>query len=72
MLAYNVALTLRKAVEDIPISVRYFKEEFSINLRQSVYYGLQTLWNLLIFHLHSLKLMHSPIFKKNNQQEPVS
>jgi glycosyltransferase involved in cell wall biosynthesis len=49
---------------DIPMPVRYFKEASSINLRQSIYYGLQTLWNLLIFHLHRLKLIHLPIFNK--------
>ncbi len=57
---------------DIPMPVRYFKEASSISLRQSIYYGLQTLENLLIFHLHRLKLIHSPIFKQNNTQEPAS
>jgi len=49
---------------DIPMPVRYFKEASSINLRQSIRYGLETIGNLLIFCFHRLKLINSSLFIK--------
>ncbi len=52
---------------DIPIPVRYFKEASSIKLSRSIFYGLQTLESLVIFYLHRIKFISSPLFatKKN-------
>lgn len=38
--------------KEIPVSVRYFKEASSINLKRSIRYGLQTLWET---YKHSFK-----------------
>lgn len=50
-------------IGDIPMPVRYFKEASSINLYRSIIYGFESLYSLLIFHLHRLKIINSPLFK---------
>lgn len=47
---------------DIPMPVRYFKEASSINARRSIIYGLGTLYFLLVFYLHRLRVRNSPLF----------
>lgn len=49
-------------IGDIPMPVRYFKEASSINFWHSVIYGIQSLGTLLIFYLHRLRLINSPLF----------
>lgn len=58
------AVNLGFILGDVPIPVRYFKEASSIKLWQSTIYGLQTLNSLLIYYLHRLKIINSPLFKK--------
>jgi len=50
-------------IGDLPMPVRYFKEASSINLTRSIIYGLGTLNTILIFHLHRLGLIRSPLLK---------
>lgn len=47
---------------DIPMPVHYFKDASSIKLSKSIVYGLQTLESLVIFYLHRLKFISSPLF----------
>jgi len=47
---------------DLPIPVRYFKEASSINFFRSVIYGSKSLFFLLVFYLHRVKLIKSPLF----------
>lgn len=47
---------------DIPVPVRYFDEASSINLRGSTRYALHTLWTLLRFWLHRLRLCPCKLF----------
>lgn len=47
---------------DIPVPVRYFDEASSINFRRSVKYGLTTLWVLVEFWLHKLRIRRNPLF----------
>jgi glycosyltransferase involved in cell wall biosynthesis len=44
-------------IGEIPVPTRYFKEASSISFRRSVVYGFGTLWILLRFVLHRLKLV---------------
>jgi glycosyltransferase involved in cell wall biosynthesis len=55
-------------IGDIPMPVRYFKEASSINLSRSIIYGLQSLFFLLIFYLHRLRLINSPLFNSPSSQ----
>lgn len=51
---------------DVPMPVRYFKEASSVNFRQGIVYGFQTLNSILIYYLHRLKIISSPLFRINN------
>jgi glycosyltransferase involved in cell wall biosynthesis len=53
-------------IGDIPMPVRYFKEASSVNLYQSVGYGLGSLLSLLGFYLHRLQLVNSPLFSQKS------
>ena len=50
-------------IGDLPMPVRYFKEASSINLARSIIYGLRTLNTILVFYLHRLSLIRSPLLK---------
>lgn len=52
-------------IGDIPIPVRYFKEASSVNFRQGIVYGFQTLNSILVYYLHRLKIINSPLFRKS-------
>ena len=45
---------------DVPVPVRYFKEASSINFWRSVRYGLGTVWVVLQYWLHRLRLWRFP------------
>lgn len=51
---------------DVPMPVRYFKEASSVNFRQGIVYGFQTLNSILIYYLHRLNIISSPLFRINN------
>ena len=48
---------------DVPVPVRYFPEASSINFRRSLTYGLRTLWVLVQFWGHRLRLWRCPLFR---------
>jgi glycosyltransferase involved in cell wall biosynthesis len=47
---------------DVPVPVRYMAEASSIGFWRSVGYGVGTLWTLVRYHAHRLKLSHDPLF----------
>ncbi len=49
---------------DIPVPTRYFDEASSINFRRSVRYGLLTLWVLVEYWLHRLRIRRSTRFQR--------
>ena len=49
---------------DVPVPVRYFDEASSIDLRRSTYYALRTLWTLVRFWTHRLRIWPSPLFRE--------
>ena len=54
-------------IGDIPIPVRYFKEASSINLFRSIVYGLETIAYILMYHMHRLKIIQSPVFQRRTK-----
>jgi len=44
-------------IGEIPVPARYFSEASSINFRRSFKYGLETLWILLRYVLHKLRIV---------------
>jgi glycosyltransferase involved in cell wall biosynthesis len=48
-------------IGEIPVPTRYFKEASSISFKRSVIYGLSTVWTMLRYVLHHLKLWRYPI-----------
>lgn len=61
-LAQAVAFGFR--LGDIPVPVRYFAEASSINFRRSTRYGLLTLWVMLLFWVHRLKICRLRLFER--------
>lgn len=51
-------------IGEISVPVRYFPEASSINFLRSLRYGLLTLWTLLLFTLHNLRIIKIGLFKK--------
>jgi glycosyltransferase involved in cell wall biosynthesis len=49
-------------IGDIPVPVRYFRDSSSINLKRCIVYGLQSMLVLIVFYLHRLRLINSPLF----------
>lgn len=49
-------------VGDIPVPVRYFPEASSINFRRSLEYGLRTLWVLVQYWGHRVRLWRCGLF----------
>jgi glycosyltransferase involved in cell wall biosynthesis len=52
-------------IEEIAVPTRYFKEASSVNLRNSVIYGLGTLRVVGAFLLNRLGLLRSPLFRRH-------
>jgi glycosyltransferase involved in cell wall biosynthesis len=48
---------------DIPVPVRYFDAASSINLRRSAVYAIGSLWWIIRFYLHRLRIWKSPVFR---------
>ena len=58
---------------DVPVPVRYFEEASSISFRRSVRYGGLTLWTVLTYWLHRLKLVRFDRFLPHSRPEsPVT
>jgi len=54
---------------DIPVPVRYFNEASSINLYQSIVYGIESLKAILSYYLHCFKLMDSSFLSYKIKRE---
>ncbi len=63
-LVQSVAFGFR--VGEIPVPTRYFKEASQINLKNSVVYGLSTLWTLAKFLLFKIGFKKIRMFVKRN------
>lgn len=58
---------------DVPVPVRYFKEASSINFWRSVRYGLGTVWVVLQYWLHQLRIWRFPrLFTPADRDLPVN
>lgn len=62
VIAQAVAFGFR--IGEIGVPTRYFDEASSVNFRQSVVYGLATLWTLAKFLLHKWSLARVPQFSQ--------
>ncbi len=52
----------------VPVPVRYFDEASSINLTNSIVYGMKTLFTLVRYLAHSMKLVRSKLFEPDRQR----
>jgi glycosyltransferase involved in cell wall biosynthesis len=66
IIAQAVAFAFR--IGEIAVPTRYFKEASSVNFKNSVIYGLGTLWTMLRFALDRLGLVKSDQFRKSLRQ----
>jgi len=62
VIAQTAAFGFRIGEIDVP--TRYFEEASSVNFRQSVVYGLATLWTMLRYLLDKWGLWHCDLFRK--------
>ena len=51
-------------IGEIPVPTRYFKEASQINIRNSIIYGLATLWTIFRFFLFRLGIKKQKMFKR--------
>lgn len=67
------ASSLGFTIGETSVPVRYFAEASSINFLKSVRYGFETVFTVVRFILHKLKLVESPLFKprKFKSNKPV-
>ncbi|GAF86982.1 unnamed protein product, partial [marine sediment metagenome] len=49
-------------VGDVPVPAKYFKKASSINFRRSVVYGISTLFTLLKYFLHKIRVLKCRLF----------
>ena len=49
-------------IEEIPVTTRYFQEASSVGFKDSVIYGLKTLWVLSKYCLHRLNMIRCRLF----------
>lgn len=57
------AAHFKMQIAEIPVSTRYFTEASSVNFRQSVVYGLKTLWVLSQYVLHRSGILPCRLFQ---------
>lgn len=62
VVAQAVAFGFR--VAEVPVATRYFPEASSASFRQSLVYGLQTMWTMVRFLLHRSGVARSRLFKR--------
>lgn len=55
-------------IGDVPVPVRYFDEASSINLSNSIVYGLNTLSTLAKYLAHSMNLVRCKLFEQDKQR----
>ncbi|MDR3113705.1 MAG: glycosyltransferase family 2 protein [Endomicrobium sp.] len=53
-------------IGEIPVPAKYFDEASSINFKRSFKYGLETLWVLVKYILHRLRIAPNKMFDKVN------
>lgn len=57
---------------DIPVPVRYFDEASSIDLRRSTIYAIRTLWTLVEFWAHRLRIARNPRFQETELEHALA
>lgn len=57
------ALSYGYNISEIPVPCKYFKDASSINFLRSTKYGILTLFTVLLFLLHQLKIIRVDFFK---------
>lgn len=55
-------------IGDVPVPVRYFDEASSINLKNSLLYGINTLWMLVRFYIQKIGLRKYKFFQRELQK----
>ena len=60
------AISLGYKLGDIPVPVRYFKDSSSIDLKDSLLYGLGTLIMLFRFFINKWNLREDPLFRRKS------
>ena len=55
-------------IGDIPVPARYFPEASSVDFKNSVIYGVQTLWTLVRYLAHTLGIKRSPLFRARSSK----
>ncbi len=58
-------------IGDVPVPVRYFDEASSIDFRQAALYALRTLWTVLLFWLHRLRLWRCELLMPLDEPLPA-
>lgn len=59
------ALSYGFNISEVPVPCKYFPEASSINFGRSSKYGLMTLYTVLLYLLHEMKLINYKFFKTN-------
>lgn len=59
------ALSFGFNISEIPVPCKYFPEASSINFKRSTKYGLQTLWTVFTYLIHSTGIFKIKIFSPN-------
>ncbi len=57
------AVAFRMRVAEVPIETRYFPEASSTSMRANIRYGLETLWTMVLYRLHTARLVPSRLFQ---------
>lgn len=57
------ALSYGFNISEVPVPCKYFKEASTVNFKRSTVYGLSTLWTIVLYYLHSLRIFKSRMFK---------
>lgn len=57
------ALSFGFNISEVPVTCKYFAEASSINFKRSTKYGLQTLWTVFSYLVHSAGIIKFNIFK---------
>jgi glycosyltransferase involved in cell wall biosynthesis len=58
------AVAFGMPVLEVPVATKYFPEASSANLRQSLVYGLKTLWTMVRYLAHRTRLHRSKLFQR--------
>jgi glycosyltransferase involved in cell wall biosynthesis len=58
------AVSFRQRIAEVPVTTKYFAEASSTSLKQSIVYGLKTLWTMVRLFLHRARLVRSKLFAR--------